>query len=572
VLVELRVENLLLIERAELALDPGLNVITGETGAGKTVLAHALDLLLGGRPRAGIVRPGADEAYVEGVFEPAGPLAADPELADLAERVPLDGDELVLARRVTAGGRTRAYVQGRSASAADLRALGTRLLAFYGQHEHRKLTLSSAQLEVLDAFCGDEHVERRDRYEQLWARTRSAHRELEQLRERAGERERDLDLLEFELREITEAEPDEREEAELEADRARLQSVDVLRQATALAEAALDQESDSGAAAGALAALSGAEAVLARAQGSDPRLDGLAERIRALSYEAQEVARELRDYGSGLEADPERLHHVEERLELLARLKRKHGGSIVAVLEHAERCRTEHERLSNAGDTSAMLERELAQSLTELEREAGQLRSTRTRAARKLERAMKEELAELAMAGAGFEVALEQRELDDARGPLAPYGPRGADAAEFLIATNPGVEAGRLREIASGGELSRVMLALLTVAANAGGPRTIVFDEIDSGVGGNTARAVGNKLRLLAQRRQVICITHLPQVASLASRHFRVVKSTGASVPARAEVEALASGELVGELCRMLGADAGDGAARKHAEQLLQAA
>jgi DNA repair protein RecN (Recombination protein N) len=557
-LAELRVENLLLIERAELGLDPGLNVITGETGAGKTVLAHALDLLLGGKPRPGIVRPGTDEAYVEGVFEPGATPAEDPELADLAERVPLDSGELVLARRVTAGGRTRAYVQGRSATAADLRALGTRMLAFYGQHEHRKLTLASAQLDVLDAFCGDEHLERRDRFECLWAEARRIERELEELRERAGGRERDLDLLEFELHEIDEAAPGEAEEEELEAERARLRAVDTLRQATALAGEVLDPETE----AGALAALSSAEAELARAEDADPRLDALAERLRAIAYEAQEVARELRDYGATLEADPERLHQVEERLDLLARLKRKHGGTIAAVLEHAERCRVEHERLSKAGETTAHLEQQLEVMRSRLEGDAAELRATRSREARKLERAVKDELAELAMAGAGFEVSLEPRE---------PYGPSGADVAELVIATNPGVQPGRLREIASGGELSRVMLALLTVAARGGGPATIVFDEIDSGVGGNTARAVGNKLRGLADRRQVVCITHLPQVASLASRHFRVVKSADGEL-ARAEVETLASGDLVGELCRMLGADEGDGAARRHAQKLLQAA
>src|SRR6266508_290800 len=194
-LTELRVENLLLIERAELRLGPGLVAITGETGAGKTVLAHALDLLLGGRPRPGIVRPGASEAYVEGVFVPARAFAKDPELAGLAERIPLDGDEIVLARRVSDEGRTRAYVQGRSASAADLRALGTRLLAFYGQHEHRRLTLASAQLDILDGFAGADQLERRTRYRAAHRDVLALTQELTELREREGGRERDLDLL-----------------------------------------------------------------------------------------------------------------------------------------------------------------------------------------------------------------------------------------------------------------------------------------------------------------------------------------------------------------------------------------
>ncbi len=571
-LVELRVENLLLIERAELAFGDGLNVITGETGAGKTVLAHALDLLLGGRPRPGIVRPGASEAYVEGVFVPARAFAKDPELADLAERIPLDGDEIVLARRVSDEGRTRAYVQGRSASAADLRALGTRLLAFYGQHEHRRLTLASAQLEILDSFCGRAHLEARDRFESLWSSSRALERELELLRQRSGERERDLDLLGFELGEIEDAAPQAGEDAALEAERDRLASVETLRQAALGALAALDSSEDvsgSGDGAVALIALAGSE--LARSRGVDARLDALAERVQALAYEGQELTRELRAYEDALHADPGRLEQVEERLELLGRLKRKHGGTIEAVLDHADRCRTECERLSNFEQATAELELKLERALAKLGRQASELRSTRRRAAAELDRSVRKELRQLAMGEASFEVALGERPHEPERGELGGLGPRGVDVVEFVIAPNPGVPAGRLREIVSGGELSRVMLALLSVATSVDGPETVAFDEIDAGVGGNTARAVGHKLRELGTRRQVVCITHLPQVASLAGRHFRVVKRPGREL-AQADVEQLDRGELVNELCRMLGAEEADGVARRHAERLLEAA
>src|SRR3954452_9046006 len=230
-LLELRVENLLLIERAELRFEPGLNVITGETGAGKTVLAHALDLLLGGKPRPGIVRPGASEAYVEGVFSiPDGLLDGD-ALADLRERLPDDADEIVLGRRVGAEGRTRAFVQGRSASAADLRELGGRLLSFYGQHEHRRLTLSSAQLDILDAFCGDAHAAVRSRYAEAHAAVRALRGELDELRARAGARDRDRDLLAFELDEIDDLGPDPEEEQALLTERGRLREIDGLRAA-----------------------------------------------------------------------------------------------------------------------------------------------------------------------------------------------------------------------------------------------------------------------------------------------------------------------------------------------------
>src|SRR3954470_5501317 len=266
-LLELRVQNLLLIERAELRLEPGLNVITGETGAGKTVLAHALDLLLGGKPRPGIVRPGASEAYVEGVFSvPDGLLEAEP-LADLRERLPDEVDEIVLGRRVGAEGRTRAFVQGRSASAADLRELGGRLLSFYGQHEHRRLTLSSAQLDILDAFCGPAHAELRERFAKAHGRVGTLQAELAELRARAGARARDRDLLRFELDEIEALDPAVDEEAGLVAERARLRQIDGLRAAAGAGAEALTPDDGAG---GAAMALGEAERLADAVAGADP--------------------------------------------------------------------------------------------------------------------------------------------------------------------------------------------------------------------------------------------------------------------------------------------------------------
>src|SRR4051794_12493915 len=361
-LVELRVQNLLLSERAELVLHPGLNVITGETGAGKTVLSHALDLLLGGRPKRGTVRPGEDEAYVEGVFSlPEGfaeRIGGDVDLAELADRLPLDRGEVVLARRVTAAGRTRAYLDGRSVTAAELRLLGSQLLAFYGQHEHRKLTLASAQLEIVDAYCGQAHLDRRAEFERELAGARSLQRRLESLRDQAGMRERDLDLLDYEIREIEDVAPSEEEEQRLQEERTRLGSVETLHGAAAGALAALDgSEDDFG---GAIELTGRAEAELARGAGRDGALDALGTRAQGLAYELQDLGRELRGYLEGLEADPARMAEVEDRLDRFARLRRKHGGTIGAVLEHAERCRADRERLANAEGEAAALESELA--------------------------------------------------------------------------------------------------------------------------------------------------------------------------------------------------------------------
>jgi DNA repair protein RecN (Recombination protein N) len=575
VLLELRVENLLLIERAELRLGPGLNVLTGETGAGKTVLAHALDLLLGGRARTGIVRPGAGEAYVEGVFE-----LPDALREELGERLPADAEDLVLARRVTAEGRTRAYLGGRSAGVGDLRDVGSRLLAFYGQHEHRKLTLASAQLDILDGFCGPAQVERRSGLAAAHAEVRSVRAELEQLRERAASRERELDLLQFELAEIEAADPSEEEELALRSEGERLRHQEGLRGAALAGAEALVPD---GGGAGVGEALAEAAGRLDALDGVDPSLDVLAERLRALQLEAEDLGGDLRRYEEGIEAAPGRLEEVEARLDVLSRLERKHGGSLAAVLEHAERCRARRDELEDAETSLASLGDRLAAAEARRDELAAAARKAREAAAPKLAEAVRGRLGALAMEGASFEVELGEREEP---------GPTGADAVELVIAPNPGVPAAPLREIASGGELSRVMLAIMGAAHGiapakgsakgtspakrgaAGAPDgidTLVFDEVDAGIGGQTARAVGEQLRGLAERRQIVCITHLPQIACLAERHFRIAKDTGADV-ARTTVEELRADEIVAELVRMLGADPEDLAARRHAKQLLSAA
>ncbi len=549
---ELRVENLLLIERAELRLRPGLNVITGETGAGKTVLASALDLLLGGKARQGLVRPGADEAYVEGVFE------LPTELREaLGDRLAADAEELVLARRVSAEGRSRAYLGGRSCAVTDLRDVAAGLIAFYGQHEHRKLTLASAQLELLDGACGPEHGAARAAYARTLARVRALERSLDELRERAGARDREIDLLHFEIAEIEAADPSEAEEAELVARRDRLRHVEALRAAAFGGAEALAPDDGLGVTGLLAAGGAGLEGV----DGVDPALDGIGERWRALAIEASELGRELRAYGEELESEPGELDTIEQRLAVCDRLKRKHGGTLTAVLAYAQRCRERRDELDGVEVALEAATAALAAARDELEARSAALREARRAAAPVLAAAVRERLAGLAMETASFEIALEPRDEP---------GPTGADVVEFRIASNPGVPAGPLREIASGGELSRVMLALLGVA-NDGSGATLVFDEIDAGIGGQTARAVGAQLRELAAGRQLLCITHLPQIASLATQHFSIAKDVTVEPPVTS-VRTLAKGEVVGELVRMLGAAEDDVAARRHAKELLRAA
>ena len=546
-LLELSVQDLLLIEEARLELVAGLNVITGETGAGKTVLAHALDLLLGGRARPGIVRPGAAEAYVEGVFELPEGLRC--------EHLAADASELVLARRVGVDGRTRAYLGGRSIAVGQLRELAGEMLAFYGQHEHRRLMLGAAQLEILDASCGPEQALRRAVTATAWAAVSEARAELERLAALAGERERQLDLLEFELGEIEQVDPAEDERAALVAERDRLRNVEGLRSAAWGAQQALADED-----AGGMRALLACESSLDAAAPLDSQLEQLALRARALAIEAQDLLSEIGRYGEELETQPGRLEFVEERLAAIARLERKHGGSVTTVLEHAARCRERREQLIGAEVAMEAAQARLDDALREHAAAHAALSRARAGGAPALAHEVRERLAELAMAEASFEVVLV---------PCEP-GRAGAEQAQFEIAPNPGVPAAPLREIASGGELSRVMLALLS-AAHGGGSTTLVFDEIDAGIGGHTARAVGEQLRALAQGRQILAITHLPQVASFAARHFTIAKDL-AGEPTRATVTRLADEQVLGELVRMLGADAHDAGARRHAKELLRAA
>lgn len=588
---ELRVENLLLIERAELHLGPGLNVLTGETGAGKSVLAHALDLLMGGRPKQGIVRPGASEAYVEGCFLlPRGVAKRLPEgcvvegleenacgsgtgdgrgggdgSGERDDRDAGEGEalELVIARRVLSDGRTRAYLNGRSAAIGDLRRIAAELIAFHGQHEHRRLTDAAEQLAILDGFCGPEQQRRRRRCAAALAQVRRAKAELDRLAGLQRDRERELDLLQHELAEIERLDPKLGEHERLHSQRERLRQIDALRAAALLgaAELAGDEQELRGAS----SLIASASVRIDQMQGVDVDLDALGERCRALVLEAEDLAAELRRCGEGLDAEEGELEHLEERLAEIERLCRKHGGDLEAVLAYAQQGRRRCDELLGVETATSEATKRLQAAEGELDGHVRALRAARSKAAPKLEKEMEEQLASLAMKEARFRVDLSERE---------PTG-SGGDAVEFVLAPNPGVAAGSLRETASGGELSRTMLALSAICdgqtVGVSLPSTLVFDEIDAGIGGHTARVVGERLRKLADGRQVLCITHLPQIASLAQRHFSIVKgSTGNSTSAT--VVQLSEQDVVGELVRMLGAAEDDVAATRHAEELLSAA
>ncbi|MGD0452631.1 MAG: hypothetical protein ABSB69_03470, partial [Solirubrobacteraceae bacterium] len=448
--------------------------------------------------------------------------------------------------------------------------IGGALLAFYGQHEHRKLTLSAAQLEILDSLCAGDHTARLRGCAHAFAQVRALEARLQTLRELSSQRERELDLLAYELGEIDAVAPDEREHEQLLLARERLRRLDALRSAAGAGADALAP--DSGEAPGAAQLAAAAAGGLDALAGVDPALDALAERMRGLMIEAQDLAGELRDYceragAHGLEdalgvLGPDvSLDALEERLAAIERLARKHGGSVQAVLDYAAHARSRHDELEGAEVALAQATEQLGDARSELERNVLSVRRARAAAAKGFALAVREQLGSLAMAEASFEVLLGEREP----------GPTGGDSVEFMIAPNPGVPAGPLREIASGGELSRVMLAIMSVAGASQADATLVFDEVDAGIGGQTARAVGARLRELGERRQVLCITHLPQIASLGARHFSIVKDTRVE-PTRTTVVQLGERDVVAELVRMLGADTDDSAARRHARDLRRAA
>ncbi|HEX8751858.1 MAG TPA: hypothetical protein VF731_00435, partial [Solirubrobacterales bacterium] len=395
---------------------------------------------------------------------------------------------------------------------------------------------------------------------------REAHREcarlaaeLTELREREGSRERDLDLYRYELSEIEEVAPDPEERESLGAERDRLRHGEGLREAAGGAHAALaGAEEDGG---GAAAALAQAEALLHGAAGLDSGLDEIAERVATLALELADVGSELRGYAEALEADPAALAATEERLEAIDRLERKHGGSVESVLAHAERCRAEIARLEGAEERSVEAAAALAEAEARRAELGERLSAGRAAAAGPLEERVAAELDRLSMAGATLEVVLEAHPQG--------YGASGRETVELRVAPNPGIEPAPLREAASGGELSRVMLALSGLGEAASSP-TMVFDEIDAGIGGNTARVVGERLRALGESRQVLCITHLPQVASLAEVHFRLEKDV-AGDRARATVERLDGEAVVEEIRRMLGGEDSDEAATRHARELIAA-
>jgi DNA repair protein RecN (Recombination protein N) len=512
----LRIENLVLIREAELTFAPGLNAVTGETGAGKTIFAQAVGLLLGARADASSVGSDGSEAYVEAEFDVPEGFFEEEELASLAELRPEGEPGLVVARRVFGDGRTRAYAWGRAVAREDVAAAAERLIAMSGQFEQRRLARASFQLDVLDAFCGAEQIERRREARLAW-------RDLQAARRRLDELTRSADAVAFRLAELqalveaTEGmEPGDEEE--LLARRERLRHVEELAEAASSAAAAVAPDEGDGAAS--LAAL--AERALAPLERIAPELGASAEELRDLSVRLREVGSDLHRFVASLEGEPRALESIEERLQAVADLKRRFAASsyeeLLALAAEAER---ELGGAAEGGDPVEAARRvvEAGESLVAAVSDA--LHEARAGNAKRLGEAVADELASLGMGEGELRVELRERES----------GPAGGDEVTFLIRPNAGLPFAPIADTASGGELSRIALALAAVA----GGETLVFDEIDAGIGGVTAHAVAATLQRLAERAQVLTITHLPQIASVADTHFRVEKVPGDPTHTRIE-------------------------------------
>jgi DNA repair protein RecN (Recombination protein N) len=524
VLRALRIANLVLIREAELELAPGLNAITGETGAGKTILTNAVGLLLGAKGDAALIGAAGDEAYVEAEFDGAD----DEALGALAELRPEGEDGVVLARRIFADGRTRAYAWGRSAAREDVAAAAEALLAMSGQFEQRRLARASYQRDVLDAFAGVDTAAAT----RAWRDLQAARKRHDELTRDAASTQARLDELRLLASDTENREPGREEE--LRADRERLRHVTELAQAAATAAAALSPEEGDGAS----EYVAAAERAVAPVERLAPELAAAGDVLRQAELQLRETASDLKSFLASLEAEPGRLEQVEAELEELADLRRRHRAQTYAeLLERGEEARRELEALADGHDPVQAAEAELERAESEVGKIHAELRAARRAAAEPFAAAVAAELRGIGLGDGEFQVVLSERDP----------GAAGADDVAFLIRPNPGLPFGPVAETASGGELSRVALAIAAVA----GGETMVFDEIDAGIGGTTAHAVAETLRRLAERAQVVTITHLPQIATVADRHFRVEKVPGD--PTHTRIEVLDDAERRDEVERMLG-------------------
>ena len=551
-LTELRIRNFAIIESLTLPLEKGLNVLSGETGAGKSIIVGALGLLLGERANADLVRTGSEKATVEGVFDVAGA----PELASFADErgIEIEDDTLVLTREVTAAGRGRAWANGATVTAGVLAELGGKLVNLHGQHDAQTLLDSESQRDILDAFGGaqPQAVKVRAAFDALSLVTR----QIEMLTTRRSDIEKRADYLRHVVDEIEKARLTPGEDAKLEDEARRLENADELRTLSAALNELLAGEEQ-----GALHQLDAARRTLAGILRIDSSAAQMQELLDTAYYALEELSRAADTYAGEVDLDPSRLGEVRQRRDLLYGLLKKYGPSLDKVIETGATSRTELDTIDSAGFDLAALETRRRDAEAALATEAGKLSDLRASAARKLAKAVVPLLKELGMPDGKFSVALIPRDA---------IGADGAEAIEYRVSLNVGHEERSLSRVASGGELSRVMLALKTILARLDSVPTLIFDEVDAGIGGRVGLQVGDTLRKVARDHQVFAISHLPQIAARAHHHIVVSKGAKGGVTT-ADITILDGTDRVAEIARMLGGDPESKVSRAHAKELLSA-
>ena len=561
-LKELNIKNFAIIDQLRVEFGPGLNVFTGETGAGKSIVVDALNLALGERASTDLVRTGALEAVVEAAFElnSHGPAAVRRILEEQGiEATP--GEDIIVRRVISAAGKSKVYVNGSLTNLNTLAGIGALLADIHGQHEHQSLLSIDRQMDMLDSFGG--LMGKREAFSGLYRRLHELRRQLGELE--AGEREKAQreDLLRFQVNEIEASRLKEGEDEELAREQQVLANAEKLAGLAAAADQALYSAEGS-----ALADTKRAIANVRDIAAIDGSLAPVLELLESGRAQIEESAREIASYADGVEFDPRRLEEIGDRLDLIQKLKKKYGGAIPEIIVFGAKAAAELEKIERSGEESERLRREIAAMRTEITAKAKELTKQRGSAARELEKKVEAELGHLGMKKTAFVVKIVQEPGDDTADGLRA-GPRGADTVEFLISPNPGEEPRPLAKIASGGELSRIMLALKTILIEGDPIPTLVFDEVDAGIGGAVAEEVGRKLKRIAGRRQVFCITHLPQIACMASSHYGVAKAVRKDRTST-EVRLLERAERVDEIARMLGGRTITDATIRHAEEMIE--
>ena len=572
---ELRISNLAVIERAEIAFGPGLNVLTGETGAGKSILISALGLLVGERAVGEQAGEGG-KAFVEGAFDLSKSPGAKAYLEEQGVELE-DGSTLIVAREISSEGRNRVRLNGRLVPASTLREMGSMLVDLHGQHEHQLLLKSESHLEFLDNYGDVKHQSLRESTRRAWDAYRKAKQQFDAVTQNGQQRAQRLEMLQFQAGEIDALAPEAEEDDKLGEERARLMNAEKLRDAAALCRDALHGDEEPGAIALARQALQAAREI----EATDGSVSEWVEQLQSAIYQIEDAGEEARAYADSLDADPLRLEDIEARLHRLTRLKRKYGDSLDRVISHREEIEAELTRLNLDENATDELKKAADKLRAEYSTEAQKLSQSRRELATKFSSEVVKQLQTLAMERAQFQVGFEADGHNENNAEIGDGS--GTDRVEFLLSANPGQPPRSLARIASGGEISRVMLALRTVLAQveysgsatldknrvpaSGRVPIIVFDEIDTGIGGVTAEAVGEKMQELARSFQVFCVTHLPQIAKRADHHLQVQKQSD-DARTNVQIKVLQGDDRVHELARMMGRESE--ANLSHARELLK--